>query len=76
MKQKKQQARSKNKSESMGKKRTKKKQQQKKNVRLPQFISIIAAYEHFKSFEVAPGVRQNDRLDFTDMLEKFVTEGQ
>jgi superfamily I DNA/RNA helicase len=51
------------------------KQQQKKNVRLPQFISIIAAYERFKSFEVAPGVRQNDRLDFTDMLEKFVNEG-
>jgi len=51
------------------------KQQQKKNVRLPQFISIIAAYERFKSFEVAPGIRQNDRLDFTDMLEKFVNEG-
>ena len=51
------------------------KQQQKKNVRLPQFISIIAAYERFKSFEVEPGIRQNDRLDFTDMLQKFIEEG-
>jgi len=51
------------------------KQQGKKNVRLPQFISIIAAYERFKSYEIEPGVRQNDRLDFTDMLIKFVQDG-
>jgi len=51
------------------------KQQSRKHVRLPQFVSIIAAYENFKSFESSPGVRQNDRLDFTDMLQKFVDEG-
>ena len=51
------------------------KQQDRKEVRLPQFISIITAYELFKSYESAPGVRTQDRLDFTDMISKFIEEG-
>jgi superfamily I DNA/RNA helicase len=51
------------------------KQQDRKEVRLSQFKSIITAYEHFKTFESEPGVRQKDRLDFTDMIEKFIEEG-
>jgi len=51
------------------------KQQERKEVRLAQFQSIITAYEHFKSFESQPGIRENDRLDFTDMIEKFIKEG-
>jgi superfamily I DNA/RNA helicase len=51
------------------------KQQDRKEIRLSQFKSIITAYEHFKTFESEPGVRQKDRLDFTDMIEKFIEEG-
>jgi len=51
------------------------KQQDRKEVRLAQFQSIITAYENFKTFEVEPGIRERDRLDFTDMIEKFIQEG-
>ena len=49
--------------------------QERKEVRLAQFQSIISAYENFKTFEDDLGVRQKDRLDFTDMIDKFIQEG-
>ena len=49
--------------------------QERKEVRLAQFQSIISAYENFKMFENQSGVRQKDRLDFTDMIDKFIQEG-
>lgn len=51
------------------------KQQQRKEVRLPQFISIISAYESFKNYESEPGVFKQDKLDFTDMIKKFIDDG-
>ena len=51
------------------------KQQSRKNVRLQQFKSIIAGYEEFKSMETPTGQRTPDRLDFTDMVERYITDG-
>ena len=51
------------------------KQQPRKNVRLQQFKSIIAGYEQFKTMELENGQRTPDRLDFTDMVHKFITDG-
>ena len=51
------------------------KQQARKTVRLQQFKSIIAGYNNFKTMEIETGHRTPDRLDFTDMVEKFVTDG-
>ena len=50
-------------------------QQDRKEVRKSQFQSIIAAYENFKMIETSPGVREKDKLDFTDMIQKFIEEG-
>jgi len=51
------------------------KQQSRKSVRLQQFKSIIAGYEQFKTMEMENGQRTPDRLDFTDMVQKFIDEG-
>ena len=51
------------------------KQQTRKSVRLQQFKSIIAGYEEFKTMEMENGQRTADRLDFTDMVQKFVDDG-
>ena len=51
------------------------KQQPRKAVRLQQFKSIIAGYEEFKTMELENGKRTPDRLDFTDMVQKFVNDG-
>jgi len=51
------------------------KQQQRKEVRLPQYLSIISAYENFKHYEFEPGIFKQDKLDFTDMIKKFITDG-
>ena len=51
------------------------KQQPRKAVRLQQFKSIIAGYEEFKTMELENGKRTPDRLDFTDMVQKFVDDG-
>jgi DNA helicase-2/ATP-dependent DNA helicase PcrA len=51
------------------------KQQQRKEVRLPQYLSIITAYENFKHYEFEPGIFKQDKLDFTDMIKKFITDG-
>jgi superfamily I DNA/RNA helicase len=51
------------------------KQQSRKAVRLQQFKSIIAGYEEFKTMELENGHRTPDRLDFTDMVQKFVKDG-
>lgn len=50
------------------------KQQSRKNVRLQQFKSIIAGYEQFKTMELENGHRTPDRLDFTDMVQKFIDD--
>jgi superfamily I DNA/RNA helicase len=50
-------------------------QQPRKEVRRAQFQSIITAYEAFKTIEIHPGVREKDKLDFTDMIQKFIEEG-
>lgn len=50
------------------------KQQSRKNVRLQQFKSIIAGYEQFKTMELENGQRTPDRLDFTDMVQKFIDD--
>jgi superfamily I DNA/RNA helicase len=50
------------------------KQQPRKAVRLQQFKSIIAGYEEFKTMELENGQRTADRLDFTDMVEKFIID--
>jgi len=50
-------------------------QQERKEVRKAQFQSIITAYEAYKTTEVSPGVREKDKLDFTDMIQKFIEEG-
>ena len=51
------------------------KKEPRKKVRLQQFKSIIHNYEKYKTFEVEPGQFKNDRLDFTDMVQKFITSG-
>ena len=51
------------------------KKQTRKGVRLQQFKSIVAGYEQFKTMEMENGQRTPDRLDFTDMVEKFVSDG-
>ena len=51
------------------------KQQARKAVRLQQFKSIIHGYEEFKSMELETGQRTPDRLDFTDMVERYITNG-
>ena len=51
------------------------KQQPRKAVRLQQFKSIIAGYEEFKTMELENGKRTPDRLDFTDMVQKFIDDG-
>src|SRR6056300_810464 len=51
------------------------KQQPRKVVRLQQFKSIIAGYEEFKILETDDGHRTADRLDFTDMVKKFIDDG-
>jgi len=51
------------------------KQQPRKAVRLQQFKSIIAGYEKFKTMELEGGGRTPDRLDFTDMVQKFIDDG-
>jgi superfamily I DNA/RNA helicase len=51
------------------------KQQTRKAVRLQQFKSIIAGYEQFKTMEMEGGGRTPDRLDFTDMVQKFIDDG-
>ena len=51
------------------------KQQSRKAVRLQQFKSIVAGYQQFKTMETITGKRTPDRLDFTDMVEKYITEG-
>ena len=51
------------------------KQQSRKAVRLQQFKSIVAGYKKFKTFETETGKRTPDRLDFTDMVQKYITEG-
>ena len=51
------------------------KQQSRKAVRLQQFKSIINGYEEFKTMETENGQRTPDRLDFTDMVQKFIDEG-
>ena len=51
------------------------KQQSRKAVRLQQFKSIIAGYEEFKTMELENGKRTPDRLDFTDMVQKFIDDG-
>ena len=51
------------------------KKEPRKKVRLQQFKSIIHNYERYKTFEVEPGQFKNDRLDFTDMVQKFITSG-
>ena len=43
-------------------------------MRLQQFKSIIAGYEEFKTMELENGQRTADRLDFTDMVEKFISD--
>jgi superfamily I DNA/RNA helicase len=50
------------------------KQQPRKAVRLQQFKSIIAGYEEFKTMEMENGHRTADRLDFTDMVKKFIDD--
>ena len=50
------------------------KQQPRKAVRLQQFKSIIAGYEEFKTMEMENGQRTPDRLDFTDMVKKFIDD--
>jgi superfamily I DNA/RNA helicase len=51
------------------------KQQSRKSVRLQQFKSIINGYEQFKTMETENGQRTPDRLDFTDMVERYITNG-
>jgi len=51
------------------------KQQSRKSVRLQQFKSIINGYEEFKTMELENGQRTPDRLDFTDMVQKFIDDG-
>jgi superfamily I DNA/RNA helicase len=51
------------------------KKEPRKKVRLQQFKSIIHNYERYKTFEIEPGQFKNDRLDFTDMVQKFITSG-
>ena len=51
------------------------KKQTRKGARLQQFKSIIAGYEQFKTMEMENGQRTPDRLDFTDMVEKFIKDG-
>ena len=51
------------------------KQQPRKAVRLQQFKSIIAGYEQFKTMEMENGQRTPDRLDFTDMVERYIKHG-
>jgi len=51
------------------------KQQPRKAVRLQQFKSIIAGYEEFKVIETDDGHRTADRLDFTDMVKKYIDDG-
>ena len=51
------------------------KQQSRKAVRLQQFKSIIAGYEQFKTMELENGQRTPDRLDFTDMVQRYITNG-
>ena len=51
------------------------KQQSRKAVRLQQFKSIINGYEEFKTMELENGERTPDRLDFTDMVQKFIDDG-
>ena len=51
------------------------KQQSRKAVRLQQFKSIINGYEEFKTMELENGQRTPDRLDFTDMVQKFIDDG-
>ena len=51
------------------------KKEPRKKVRLQQFKSIIHNYERYKTFEVEPGQFKNDRLDFTDMVEKYIDTG-
>ena len=51
------------------------KQQSRKAVRLQQFKSIINGYEEFKTMELENGQRTPDRLDFTDMVQRYITDG-
>jgi superfamily I DNA/RNA helicase len=51
------------------------KQQPRKAVRLQQFKSIINGYEEFKTMELESGQRTPDRLDFTDMVQRYITDG-
>ena len=51
------------------------KQQSRKAVRLQQFKSIINGYEEFKTMELETGERTPDRLDFTDMVERYIKMG-
>jgi superfamily I DNA/RNA helicase len=51
------------------------KKEPRKKVRLQQFKSIIHGYENYKKYEESPGEFKNDRLDFTDMVEKFIKSG-
>ena len=51
------------------------KREPRKKVRLQQFKSIIAGYERYKTYEATPGKFKNDRLDFTDMVQKYIDTG-
>ena len=51
------------------------KREPRKKVRLQQFKSIIAGYEQYKTYEANPGEFKNDRLDFTDMVQKYIDKG-
>ena len=51
------------------------KKEPRKKVRLQQFKSIIAGYEQYKTYESKPGEFKNDRLDFTDMVQKYIDSG-
>ena len=51
------------------------KKEPRKRVRLQQFKSIIHNYERYKTYEIEPGKFKNDRLDFTDMVEKYIKSG-
>ena len=51
------------------------KKEPRKKVRLQQFKSIIAGYEQYKTYESKPGEFKHDRLDFTDMVQKYIDSG-
>jgi len=51
------------------------KKEPRKKVRLQQFKSIIHGYENYKKYEESPGQFKNDRLDFTDMVQKYIDTG-